>query len=69
MLAFSKVKIGMKFYRKNCTKGVEVSNKQDIIACMGELAYSIQSIEIIERGVVIGYIGGQGVTLGFLKDE
>ena len=59
----------MKFYRKNSTIGVDVNNEQDIIACMGELAYSIQSVDVLERGVVIGYIGGQGVTLGFLKDE
>lgn len=57
------------FYRKNSTTGIYVSSKQDIIACMGGLGYSIDSIDILDNGLVIGYIKGQGVTLGYIKDE
>lgn len=59
----------MKFVAKNSMSGVYVSSKKDIIACLGELGYSIESIEIYNNGLVIGYIGGQGVTLGQVTDE
>lgn len=58
----------MFFYRKNSTKGVLVNSKQDILACMGDLGYSIDSI-VVHDSLVIGYIGGQGVTLGHLIEE
>lgn len=57
------------FYRKNSSTGVYVSSEHDIIACMGELGYRIESIDIHNSGLVIGYIGGQGVTLGQLIEE
>lgn len=59
----------IKFYHKNSSAGIYVSSKQDIIACMGELGYSIDSIDINNNGLVIGYIKGQGVTLGYLKED
>lgn len=59
----------MKFYRKNSIEGVYVNSKQDIIACMGELGNSIESIDVHEDGLIIGYIRGQGVALGQLKEE
>jgi hypothetical protein len=59
----------MKFYPKDSAIGFNVSDKKDIIACMGELGSSIQSIDVLENGSVIGYLGGQGVTIGHLKDE
>lgn len=59
----------MKFYRINSTTGFHVSSKMDIIACLGEFASSIESIDILDNGLVIGYIGGQGVTLGQLKND
>lgn len=59
----------MKFYRVNSSIGINVNNRQDIIACLGELGYSIESIDVLRNGLVIGYIGEQGITLGYLKDE
>lgn len=59
----------MKFYRKNNRTGVYVSSNQDIIACMGEPGNSIESIDVHEGGLVIGFIRGQGVVLGQLKEE
>lgn len=57
------------FYRKNSSAGVYVSSEHDIIACMGEIGHSIESIDILNSGLVIGYIGGQGVTLGRIIEE
>ena len=59
----------MKFYRTNSITGVYVNSKQDIIAYFGELGYSFDSIDSLDTGLVIGYIRGQGVTLGQLKEE
>lgn len=59
----------VRFYPKNSSTGVSVNNRQDIIACMGELGYNIQSIDILENGLVIGYIEGQGFTLGHIVEE
>lgn len=59
----------VRFYPKNSSTGMIVNNRQDIIACMGELGYNIQSIDILENGLVIGYIGGQGFTLGHIVEE
>ena len=62
------IDLNMKFYRKNSTIGVDVCSKQEIIAYMGEIGNSIQSIDVTNNGLVIGYIGGQGVVLGYLKE-
>ena len=59
----------MKFIARNSFTGVYVNNEQDIIACLGELGYSIESIDVLDNGLVIGYIGGQGVTLGQVVEE
>lgn len=59
----------MKFYQKRGNVGYPVNSEQDIIDYMGELGYSINSIDILENGLVIGYIGGQGVTVGYLRED
>ena len=59
----------MKFYQKGRSEGYPVNSKQDIIDSMGEFGYSIGSIEILENGLVIGYIGEQGITLGYLRED
>ena len=59
----------MKFYQKRGNVGYPVNSEQDIIDYMGELGYSINSIDILENGLVIGYIGEQGITLGHLRDD
>ena len=59
----------MKFYQKKGSLGYPVNSKQDIIDYLGELGYSIGSVDILENGLVIGYIGEQGVTLGYLRDD
>ena len=59
----------MKFYQKERTTGYPVNSEQDIIDYMGELGYSISSIEILGNGMVIGYVGEQGITLGYLRED
>ena len=59
----------IKFIAKNSITGVYVSSMQDIKSCLGELGYSIESIDILDNGLVVGYIEGQGVTLGRVVEE
>lgn len=54
----------MKYYPTNSTIGYDVSSKQDIIACLGDLGESLTSVEILNNGLVVGFIAEQGVTLG-----
>lgn len=53
----------VKFYPNDGRQGVLVSSKQDIIDYMGEIGDSLNSIDILESGAVIGYIAEQGVQL------
>ena len=57
----------MYFYPNDGRDGVLVNSLQDIRNYMGELGHSIGDIDIQSNGLVIGYMGGQGVTLGRLK--
>lgn len=57
------------FEPKDGRNAIIVSSIEEILEYMGELGYSIQSIDVNENGLVIGYIGGQGIVLGQLKDE
>lgn len=59
----------MYFYPKDGRDGVLVNSLQDIRNYMGELGYNIGEIDIQSNGLVIGYMRGQGVTLGQLKED
>ena len=57
----------MKFYPTNSNDCVDVNSSQDIKEYMGEIGESLNSIEVLEGGLVIGHIAEQGITLGRVK--
>ena len=58
----------MIFYPKDGRPGINVTTEADIREYIGEVAESISNVEV-KDGLVIGYIGEQGVTLGQLKND